>query len=87
MNAPWYVEALGLMAGTLTTASFAPQVVKAWRSRQTRDISLIMYVALTVGVASWLVYGLFIDSTPIVAANAVTLVLVLAVVILKLRHG
>lgn len=81
------VEMLGLAAGILTTAAFAPQVLKAWRTRRTRDLSLGMYLALAAGVALWLVYGLLIGSLSVVAANAVTLVLVLAVIALKLRHG
>lgn len=81
------VEAVGLAAGILTTAAFAPQALKAWRTRRTRDLSLGMYLALAAGVALWLVYGLLIGSLSVVAANAVTLVLVLVVIALKLRHG
>lgn len=84
---PFSVEMLGLAAGILTTAAFAPQVLKAWRTRRTRDLSLGMYLALAAGVALWLVYGLLIGSLSVVAANAVTLVLVLALIALKLRHG
>ncbi|MEW5772685.1 MAG: SemiSWEET transporter [Thermodesulfobacteriota bacterium] len=79
------VEAIGLVAGFCTTLAFVPQVVKAWRTRRTRDLSLGMYLVLAAGVALWLAYGLLIGSVSVVAANAATLVLV--VVVLKLRHG
>lgn len=81
------VEAVGLVAGCCTTLAFLPQVVKAWRSRCTRDLSLGMYLLFAVGVTLWLAYGLLIGSLSVTLANGVTLVLVLAVVWLKLRHG
>ena len=62
-------------------------MVKAWRTRRTQDLSLGMYLVLATGVALWLVYGLLIGSPSVVAANGVTLLLVLVVVALKLRHG
>ena len=80
------VDLLGLVAGILTTIAFVPQVVKTWRSRSTRDISLAMSVSFSAGVALWLLYGVAIDSWPIVLANAFTLVLTLAILVLKLRH-
>lgn len=79
-------DLLGLVAGTLTTIAFVPQVVKLWRSRSTRDISLGMFVTFSIGVALWLLYGLAIHAWPIVLANAVTLLLALTILILKLRH-
>jgi MtN3 and saliva related transmembrane protein len=85
--ASFSVEALGLAAGFCTTLAFVPQVLKAWRTRRTRDLSLGMYLLLAAGVALWLAYGLLIGSLSVALANGVTLVLVLVVVALKLRHG
>jgi MtN3 and saliva related transmembrane protein len=78
--------ALGLLAATLTTVAFVPQVVRAWRTRSTRDISLPMFAVLAVGIVLWLVYGVLIDDLPLIAANLVTLILVLAILFFKLRH-
>jgi MtN3 and saliva related transmembrane protein len=69
------VELLGSLAALCTTISFLPQVVRTWRTRSVADISLPMYFVLCVGLVLWLVYGLCIDSVPIIVANAVTLVL------------
>lgn len=80
-------DAIGAVAGTLTTLSFLPQVIKTWRSRSTRDISTTMFVAFCLGVALWLVYGLMLAAWPIVITNAATLVLAGAILALKLRHG
>ena len=71
--------ALGLAAGTLTTLAFIPQVLRVWRTRSARDISLPTFVALTVGTMLWLAYGILIADGPLMAANGVTLGLVAAV--------
>jgi MtN3 and saliva related transmembrane protein len=78
---------IGLLAGTLTTLSFVPQVVKACRTRSLADFSLSMLVTFTLGVALWVVYGLMAGGAPVVVANAVTLALALALVAMKLRFG
>jgi MtN3 and saliva related transmembrane protein len=81
------VDAVGTAAAFLTTVAFVPQVLKIWRSRSAKDISLPMYVVFTVGVALWLVYGLLLGAMPIIIANCVTLALAFAVVVMKLRWG
>lgn len=77
---------IGLVAGTLTTAAFVPQVAKAWRTRSTSDISLGMFVLFNAGLVLWLVYGVLIDAWPIVLTNVVTLALALTILFLKLRY-
>lgn len=79
-------EAIGFMAALLTTGSFLPQVVRIWRSRETRAISLAMYAVFSSGVALWLLYGLLVGSWPVVLANAVTLVLALSILLMKIRY-
>jgi MtN3 and saliva related transmembrane protein len=81
------IDIVGTVAATLTTLAFVPQVVKIWRSRSAKDISLPMYVVFTIGVAMWLVYGLMLGAMPIIIANCVTLVLAMSVVLMKLRWG
>ncbi len=77
---------LGLIAGTLTTAAFVPQVVKTWRTRSTHDISLVMFALFSTGLVLWLVYGVMIGSLPIVVSNIVTLALALTILFFKLRY-
>jgi len=84
---PLSVELIGGIAAVLTTLCWLPQAVKVLRTRETRDLSLTTYGAFALGIALWLAYGLLIGSVPVVAANAVTLVLVLGIVSLKLRFG
>ena len=79
------VETVGLIAGALTTMAYVPQVLKVWRSRSARDISLGMFLLMNCGIALWLVYGLLIASPGLIAANAITLGLTIAVLIAKLK--
>lgn len=81
------IDLVGSLAAFLTTIAFVPQVLKIWRSKSARDISMPMYLSFTAGVALWLVYGVMIASTPIVVANIVTLCLALAVIVMKRRWG
>ncbi|SFC31124.1 MtN3 and saliva related transmembrane protein [Polaromonas sp. OV174] len=80
-------ELIGFMAALLTTLSFAPQAWLTFRSRDVSGISLGMYSVFTVGVALWLTYGLLLGAWPLVIANAVTLLLALAILTMKLLYG
>ena len=80
-------ELLGYLAGTLTTIAFVPQVYRIVRTRSAHDISWWMFGIFSVGVALWLGYGLILDALPVVLANAVTLVLAVAILVLKWRYG
>ncbi|HEY8949205.1 MAG TPA: SemiSWEET transporter [Rhizomicrobium sp.] len=80
-------EIVGLVAAFLTTLAFFPQVIHTIRTRSTHDISLRMYSLYTVGIFLWLIYGLLLRDMPLIAANAITLVLSGTILGLKLRHG
>ena len=75
---------VGYAAAALTTASFVPQAWLTFRSRDVSGISLGMYSVFTLGVALWLAYGLLNGALPIVVANAVTLMLAIAILTMKI---
>ena len=77
---------LGMTAGTLCTLSFIPQVVKIYRTKNARDISLITFAVLSVGTVVWFIYGVMIKELPVMIANAVTLLLVILIIIMKIRY-
>ena len=79
-------EIVGFVAAFLTTSSFVPQVYKAWKTKEVKDISLTMYLAMAVGVCLWLAYGIHLNSPSIIAANTVTLVLVVMMIVFKFRY-
>ena len=80
-------EWIGFAAASLTTASFVPQAWLTFRTRDVRGISLGMYSVFTLGVALWLAYGWLLQAWPVVAANAITLVLAMSILVMKLRYG
>ena len=80
------IDLIGYCAATLTTASFVPQALHTFRTKDVRGISLTMYSAFTAGVALWLVYGWLLDAWPIVIANAITLTLAASILVMKLRY-
>jgi MtN3 and saliva related transmembrane protein len=81
------IDLVGYVAATLTTVAFLPQVVRVWRSKSTKDLALPTLLSFIAGVAMWLIYGLLVTSTPIIAANAVTLVLNLIILRFKFKYG
>ena len=78
------IEYLGILAGTLTTLSFLPQVLKIWKERDVRSISILMYTLFCFGVFFWLIYGIILNSLSLILANSVTLFLALCVLFLKI---
>jgi len=80
-------NAIGLLAGFLTTIAFVPQVAKIWRARSARDLSLHTFATFTAGVALWLAYGIVRNEAPIIVWNAITLALAATILGMKLRFG
>jgi MtN3 and saliva related transmembrane protein len=79
-------DGLGLLAGGLTTASFVPQVLKIFKTKSAEDVSLIMFIAFCVGVGLWLTYGIIKQDWAILLTNGVTLLLGLAILVMKIKY-
>jgi MtN3 and saliva related transmembrane protein len=77
---------LGLFAAFCTTVSLLPQAIKVISQKQTRDISLSMYIIFATGVLLWLIYGILTRDMPVMLANAVTFVLSITILVLKIRY-
>ncbi len=80
------IDIIGALAAFLTTASFLPQVIKTLRDRDTKGISLLMYVCFVSGVFLWMVFGLLLEKMVLVIANFITFILAGAVLVIKLRN-
>jgi MtN3 and saliva related transmembrane protein len=80
------MEIIGLVAASLTTAAYVPQVYKTWKEKSTKDISLSMYAVLLTGVLLWLVYGIYLGSLPIILSNIITSMLLLFMLAMKLKY-
>ena len=83
---PGFITYLGLIAGTLTTIAFFPQVVKTWKTKKTEDISLVMFLILCLGIFLWLVYGLIIKDLPLILANGITFLFASIILIFKIKY-
>lgn len=81
-----YVITIGLLAATFTTIAFLPQAIKTLKTKKARDLSLLTYIILAVGLLLWLVYGLLIGDLPIIMANSISVVLIIAVLIFKIKY-
>ena len=77
---------LGYAAGFLTTIAFVPQVLKIWRTKSAKDVSLATFAAFTLGVVLWLLYGIARQEPPIIIWNSVTLVLAVAILVMKVKY-
>lgn len=78
---------IGLAAAFCSTTAFLPQLVKTWRTRSTKDISLAMFLVLVTGIILWLAYGIIIEDIPLIAANGMTLLFAGTILFFKLKHG
>jgi MtN3 and saliva related transmembrane protein len=74
------------LAGAFTTAALAPQAIKSWKTKHTKDVSLGWIIILTIGVFLWIIYGILLEALPVIVANSVTFVLAVIVLVLKIKY-
>lgn len=77
---------LGLIAGAITSFAAVPQVVRTYRTRHARDISIWQPILLTAGMALWLVYGILLKDVPLITANIFSLLCYGILIVLKIRY-
>ncbi len=80
-------ELIGFTAGGLVTISYLPQVIKSWKTKSTRDVSLLLGVVNSIGQILWIVYGVVVNSASLVTMSSLTLSLTLSLLFLKIKHG
>ena len=80
------IDLLGFMAAALTTIAFVPQLVKTWQTKSAGDVAFGMLFTFCTGVFLWLLYGIFIQSWPVIVANFLTLIFNLLILSLKIRY-
>ncbi|MGA2507277.1 MAG: SemiSWEET transporter [Chitinispirillaceae bacterium] len=79
-------QIIGLAAGTLTTVSFLPQLIRTVKTRSSRDLSIGMVCFFMAGIILWLIYGIMARAWPVIIANAVTLALGSVLLVLVFRY-
>jgi len=80
------IEAIGLIAGCMTTSAFVPQVVKTYGTRSVKDISLRMYIFLCSGISLWIIYGIITETIAVIVANIASLMLTTAILVMKMVY-
>ena len=81
-----YIDLFGFLAALLTTIAFLPQLYKTWETKSADDVSLVMLILFLTGLICWIIYGLKINSIPILVANFVTFIFNFSILILKIRY-
>ena len=80
------VDIFGLLAALLTTSAFLPQVIKTLREKDTKSLSLPMYLILISGLLLWLTYGIMIKDWALIIANSITGILALIILVAKIKY-
>jgi MtN3 and saliva related transmembrane protein len=79
-------DVIGYVAALFTTFSLLPQIIRIWKLKEARDISLFMPLMVSVGAVLWLVYGIMIAEAPVIAANAVSLLVALITLFITIKY-
>ena len=81
------IDILGYVAGILVVISLLPQVIKSWKTKSTKDISLWRYIIYAIGLILWVAYAVIIQNGPVAVMNGIGLVLAVSILCLKIKHG
>jgi MtN3 and saliva related transmembrane protein len=81
-----YTQILGLAAATLTTISGLPQLIRILKLKETRDLSLEMYLLMFTGITLWFIYGIIKKDLPLIIGNIITLFITGTIIALKLKY-
>jgi MtN3 and saliva related transmembrane protein len=82
-----YIDVIGYIAGFLTLTSLIPQIIKSWKTKSTKDISLLRYIIYIIGIIMWLIYGIVLTNGPMIITNSISLTLASSILFLKLKYG
>ncbi|HRD58581.1 MAG TPA: SemiSWEET family transporter [Ferruginibacter sp.] len=78
-------EIVGYVGGVMSSISFLPQVIKIWKTKSAKDLSMLTLIFLTCNITLWLTYGILIGSTPLWLTNAIVLSMVVCIIYFKIK--
>jgi MtN3 and saliva related transmembrane protein len=81
------IEILGLAAGTITSITFLPQVIKIWQTKSAKDLSLPMLLLLILGTCMWFTYGVLLKNAPIIYTNSMVLLMSFIMLFFKFKFN
>ncbi len=79
-------DTIGYIAALFTTFSLLPQIIRIWKLKEAKDISLFMPLMVCIGAVLWIVYGILIGEVPVIAANAVALLVALTTLFISIKY-
>lgn len=82
-----FTDIIGIIAGSLTTMSFFPQVHKVYKTKKTDDLSLLMFLFTFIGMSIWIIYGVILMQLPIILANSISVCMAFYILIMKVRNN
>jgi MtN3 and saliva related transmembrane protein len=82
-----WIQIVGLVAGTLTSGSLIPQLIKTIKEKKAEDVSIGMLLVLMLGVATWIVYGFLREDLPIIITNSFSLLLNITMIVLRFKYN
>lgn len=81
------IQMFGFFGGILTTVGFLPQIIKGFKTKRMKDVAVWQYILQSVGMMSWLTYGILLKDPPIIVANIFSLTCALIILWLRLKYG
>ena len=79
-------ELLGLIAGAITVSGFLPQIYKGYKTKSLEDLSYLMLISLSIGLSLWFLYGIHLNSIPIILANSAGVVCTITLILMKFKY-
>jgi MtN3 and saliva related transmembrane protein len=80
------ITIIGLIAAAFTTITLLPQLIKIWKTKSTKDISIGMFMLYCGGVLLWFVYGVFRNDLAIILANSLAFIQALIILVFKAKY-
>jgi MtN3 and saliva related transmembrane protein len=82
-----FVDILGYSAGAITALTFLPQVIKTWKEKSAKDISLLMFIIAAINEVMWIWYGILLNNWVIILTNSIVLAMSTTMICLKLMYN
>ena len=82
-----WVSILGIIAASLVTSSFIPQIIKGYRTKHLDDVSYWLMITICVGMSLWIGYGIIKNDFVVIGANISTIILNIILIVMKLRYS
>lgn len=77
---------IGVSAAVLTTSSFLPQIIRAYKTKSMDDVSKYLMLMFSTGTILWMVYGVAHSDPVIIGANGVATIFNLVLLYLKFSY-